>query len=188
MQLLRTGLNAHTAPTLACNGSRPHCLTARTPRNQRKLPVCSDIVADRQFSVETPPATQVLRELSNPSLEALPVILPTTAPVDAEIATNSISPGINQFSSPAASISSSSSSDSAASTSGSNGQCSSHGSAFAGQDLSVIDPDAVNPNYNRSGLNGLTTGSTSGLQTVRVKCRGMGACGIHIVCICILTV
>jgi hypothetical protein len=174
MQLLRTGLNAHTAPSPACNGSRPRHLTARAPRNQRKLPVCSDIIADRQLSVDTPPPTQVLRDLGDPALEALPVILPTTAPVDAETATNSTSIDINRFTIPTGN-GSSSRNDSSASTSGSNGQCSSRSSAFAGQDLSVIDPDAVNPNYNRSGLNGLTTGSTSGLQTVRVRCRVWGA-------------
>lgn len=32
--------------------------------------------------------------------------------------------------------------------------------------LAEVDPDAVNPAYNRSGLNGLTTGATSGLNTV----------------------
>jgi hypothetical protein len=48
----------------------------------------------------------------------------------------------------------------------------------------VIDPDVVNPNYNRSGLNGLTTGSTSGLQTVSGKCRGMGVSCCHSMCIC----
>lgn len=34
------------------------------------------------------------------------------------------------------------------------------------RDLAEIDPDAVNPAYNRSGLHGLTTGATSGLNTV----------------------
>jgi hypothetical protein len=31
----------------------------------------------------------------------------------------------------------------------------------------VLDPDSANPAYNRSGLNGLTSGGTSGLDTVR---------------------
>lgn len=30
----------------------------------------------------------------------------------------------------------------------------------------VVDPDAANPNYNKSGLNGLTVGATNGLATV----------------------
>lgn len=34
------------------------------------------------------------------------------------------------------------------------------------RNLAEIDPDAVNPAFNRSGLNGLTKGATSGLNTV----------------------
>lgn len=62
--------------------------------------------------------------------------------------------------------------------------------AVGGEQLSVIDPDAGNPNYNRSGLNGLTTGTTSGLQTVgaprsshNAVCTACLQCGaFHVYC------
>jgi hypothetical protein len=46
-----------------------------------------------------------------------------------------------------------------------------------GRSLAETDPDAVNPAYNRSGLNGLTRGATSGLDTVSREGKCAAAAG-----------
>jgi hypothetical protein len=158
MQVFRSPVVAQVASAAPALGSRPFQLTARAPGKQHQHHVCADMIADRQLSAGPSSTSPILPDvLTKPAFDSIPVNLPATTAAQGATATSTSS-------------TSSTSSHFAGATNSTGYEASTSGSigsgALGGQDLSVIDPDAVNPNYNRSGLNGLTTGATSGLRTV----------------------
>lgn len=167
MQVFRNPAVAQVASSAPALGSRPYQLIARVPGNQRKHHVCADMIADRQLSVGPSSSSPILPDLiTQPALDSIPVILSATTTAQGATAT---SPSISSTTSASTGVTNSTGYEASSSgSSGSNGSSRIGSGALGGQDLLVTDPDAVNPNYNRSGLNGLTTGATSGLHTVSV--------------------
>lgn len=162
---------------------RPHSLAARavTPR-QRRVVVRAEAIANRELPVVSDAPAQFLPELTaSHELDILPVILPATASHDTATTTafastpstssrpsssgTPVLPSAEQF----GSIQSS--------------QRDSH-TAMPDGLCNAFDPDAVNPQYNRSGLNGLTAGATSGLDTVS-GCRAV-LCQLCTINMCIV--
>jgi hypothetical protein len=166
-------------------GSRPYQLTARASGKQRKHHVCADMIADRPLSAGPGTTSPTLPDLiTKPALDSIPVILPASTAAQGTTAT---SPSTSSTSSHLTDAKISTGYE--ASTSGSSAISRIGSGALGGQDLSVLDPDAMNPHYNRSGLNGLTTGATSGLRTVSsVFLLGQmhrPVCGAHCVRACV---
>jgi len=153
---------------------RPHSLAARavTPR-QRRVVVRAEAIANRELPVVSNAPAQILPELTaSHALDILPVILPATASRDTAITTAFASTPSTSGRPSSRGMPVLPSAEQCGSTRssqrGSHGD--SHHTALPDGLLNSFDPDAVNPKYNRPGLNGLTTGATNGLDTVSGCC------------------